>query len=180
MIIKNIFKHLKTVLKHKWIVFNLCVKAGIPFRGIIHDMSKFSFTEFFESAKYYQGYRSPIMECKRVNGYSKAWLHHKGRNKHHPEYWYDPKSKIKAPIMPYKYTIEMVCDTLAAGIVYNGKDWKRSSQLEYWEREKSRSPLNENLKEFLTQIYTQVSERGIDDVINSKNLKDLYSRYCRK
>lgn len=178
MIIINIFKHLKTVLKHKWIVFKLCVKAGIPFRGIMHDLSKFSPTEFWESVKYYQGTSSPIVAAKKANGYSKAWLHHKGRNKHHPEYWNDPRSKIPSPIMPYKYAIEMVCDTIAAGIVYNGNNWKTDSQLKYWEKEKIRSPLNENLKEFLTEVYTQISQNGIDSVITSKNLKKAYKKYC--
>ena len=177
MVIINIFKHLNTVCNHKWVVFKLCCKAGIPFRGIVHDLSKFSPTEFWESVKYYQGTSSPIVAAKKANGYSKAWLHHKGRNKHHPEYWNDPRSKIPRPIMPYKYTVEMVCDTLAAGLVYNGKNWKKSSQLEYWEKEKNRSPLNENLKEFLTEVYTQVSEKGIDPVINSQNLKKLYKKY---
>ncbi len=179
MKIINIFKHIKTILKHKWIVFKLCCKAGIPYRGIIHDMSKFSFTEFWESAKFYKGTSSPIIAAKRANGYSKAWLHHKGRNKHHPEYWNDPRSKVPKPIMPYKYTVEMLCDTLAAGIVYNGKNWKTDSQLHYWEKEKIRSPLNDNLKEFLTDAYTQIAQKGIDSVINPQNLKSLYQKYTK-
>ena len=71
----------------------------------------------------------------------------------------------------------MVCDTLAAGLVYNGKNWKKESQLEYWEKEKGRSPLNDNLKEFLTEVYMQVSEKGIDPVITSHNLKKLYKKH---
>ena len=168
MVVVNIFKHLNTVCTHKWVVFKLCCKAGIPFRGLVHDLSKFSPTEFWESVKYYQGTSSPIVAAKKANGYSKAWLHHKGRNKHHPEYWNDPRSKIPRPIMPYKYTVEMVCDTLAAGLVYNGKNW---------EKEKGRSPLNDNLKEFLTEVYMQVSEKGIDPVITSHNLKKLYKKH---
>ena len=55
-----ILKHLKTVLIHKWYVFKECVSCGIIWQGIIHDLSKFSFTEFISSAKYFQGNRSPI------------------------------------------------------------------------------------------------------------------------
>ena len=40
-------------------------------------------------AKYYQGNRSPNEIERREKGYSAAWLHHKGRNKHHLEYWID-------------------------------------------------------------------------------------------
>ncbi len=106
--IKNIFKHLKLITKHKWIVFKLCCKAGIPWRGICHDLSKYSPTEFLEGIKYYQGNRSPITAAKEEKGYSEAWLHHKGRNKHHGEYWLDLSTKEKTPIMPYKYTVEML------------------------------------------------------------------------
>ena len=71
----NKFKgHFKTVLTHKYYVFKNCVVAGMPLRGILHDLSKFSPIEFFESVKYYQGSRSPIDACKEVNGYSNAWM----------------------------------------------------------------------------------------------------------
>ena len=115
---KNFFGHLKTVLKHKWIVFKLSIKAGIPIRGLLHDMSKFSPVEFWESVKFYQGgKKSPLAVSREVLGYSKAWLHHKGRNKHHLEYWYDEDLR-EQPIVPFKYCLEMVCDKLSACIVY--------------------------------------------------------------
>ena len=101
--IKNLVLHFNLVNKHRFKVFKLCCKAGIPFRGLLHDLSKYSPTEFFESVKYYEGSYSPITNCKKENGYSKAWLHHKGRNKHHYEYWYDysdtlPEKFVKALI----------------------------------------------------------------------------------
>ena len=105
MKLKNIFKHIKLVLKHKWIVFKLCCKVGIPWRGFMHDWSKFSIEEFWESIKYYDGHKSPIVVCKKENGYSKAWLHHKGRNKHHPEYWIDMSLPEKTVIMPFLHLI---------------------------------------------------------------------------
>ena len=83
---KNIFKHFYLITKHRWIVFKLCCKVGEPLRGILHDLSKYSPTEFLEGVKYYVGTHSPITEAKNKNGYSLAWLHHKGRNKHHAEY----------------------------------------------------------------------------------------------
>jgi len=178
--LKNIVGHTKTVLKHKWYVFKLCCKAGIPFRGIIHDLSKFSPTEFWESVKYYSGDRSPIYYCKKVNGYSKAWLHHKGRNKHHYEYWFDSKAPDPTPIIPYKYAIEMVCDTFAAGMAYQGKNWTKEYQLEYWEsRERPGQYLNPKISKFLTRIYSDVAEKGLNEVINKKNLKKLYYDYTK-
>ena len=179
--IKNVFKHLKLITKHKWIVFKLCCKAGIPWRGICHDLSKYSPTEFFEGIKYYQGNRSPITAAKEEKGYSEAWLHHKGRNKHHSEYWMDLSAKEKTPIMPYKYTAEMLCDKLAAGIVYQGEKWNKEYPIKYWnEHEKEKLMLNSKMKDLITDFFKQVSEKGINEVVNKKKLKDLYKKYCSK
>ena len=87
--LRGFFGHLHVINRHKFLVFKLCCRVGIPFQGLVHDLSKFSPEEFFEGVKYYQGNYSPIRNCKTVNGYSRAWLHHKGRNKHHYEYWFD-------------------------------------------------------------------------------------------
>lgn len=177
-IFTNAIKHFNLISKHRFIVFRLCVKAGIPWQGLIHDLSKYSPTEFWESAKFYNGKISPLILVKRQNGYSKAWLHHKGRNKHHPEYWYDPRAKIPTPLIPYKYTVELICDNLAAGMVYNGKDWENDTQLKYWETQKYKIPMNEQNKNMITEVFTQISEYGINKVINKKNLKSIYKKYC--
>ena len=177
-ILANAVKHFSLITRHKWVVFKLCCKAGIPWRGLVHDLSKYSPTEFWESAKFYNGHMSPIILARRKYGYSKAWLHHKGRNKHHSEYWYDPMAKPEMPIIPYKYTVEMICDNLAAGIIYNGKRWRKDTQLKYWIKRQNEQPLNEKNKAMLTEVFTQISINGIDSVINRKNLKKLYEKYC--
>ena len=99
MILKNFTGHLSTVLNHRHMVMKHCFKAGIFFRGITHDLSKFSPTEFIQGVKYYQGNRSPNEKERETEGYSKAWIHHKGRNKHHFEYWtdYSPETKKLEP-----------------------------------------------------------------------------------
>ena len=78
-------QHLQTINHHKYLVMKECFEVGLYKQGLLHDMSKYSPTEFIESSKYYTGKHSPISEAKRENGYSKAWLHHKGRNKHHSD-----------------------------------------------------------------------------------------------
>jgi len=179
MIIVNIFKHIKLVMKHKYQVFKLCCKIGMPFRGFMHDWSKFSPTEFVESVKYYNGKRSPITFAKQENGYSKAWLHHKGRNRHHYEYWYDSRAPEPTPIMPYKNVAEMICDKLAASQTYLGKDWKKDAPLNYWiTKEVNDNIINENIKDMLTEVFNQVAEKGIDEVITKNNLKQLYNKHC--
>ena len=174
-IVKNIFKHIKLVFKHKWLVFKFSCKLGIPFRGFMHDWSKFSFEEFWESVKYYNGKRSPIIVCREKNGYSKAWLHHKGRNKHHYEYWIDLDSPVKTPIMPYPYVAEMICDKMAAGIIYAGKDWTPEYELNYYlEKEHKKILINEKIDTFILEIFTQVKENGLDKTYTKKNIKQVY------
>ena len=174
----NIFKHIKLVMKHKWVVFKLCCKVGIPWRGFMHDWSKFSPTEFFESIKYYRGCGSPIRLCKAEKGYSKAWLHHKGRNKHHPDYWIDYSLPDKTVIMPYKYAAEMICDKMAAGIVYSGKKWTNNTQIDYYMVERETSLIHPQIDKFMIDIFTQVSKKGLKPTLTKENIKNSYEKYC--
>ena len=176
--LKNIIKHTKLVLKHKWYVFIYCTKLGMPLRGLMHDMSKFSPTEFFESIKYYSGVKSPITISRQANGYSKAWLHHKGRNKHHTEYWVDINAPEVTPIIPYKYVAEMICDKMSASKVYNGKNWNKTMQIEYWNKEKQRVRVNKHVEEMLTEVFQQVAEKGINPVFTRENIQNLYKKHC--
>ena len=174
----NIFKHIKLVIKHKLVVFKLCCKIGIPWRGFMHDWSKFSPTEFWESIKYYTGKGSPIKLCKAEKGYSKAWLHHKGRNKHHPEYWIDYSLPDKTVIMPYKYAAEMICDKMAAGIVYSGKEWTNNRQIDYYMKERETSLIHPQIDKFMIAVFTEVSKNGLDKTLTKQNIKRLYEKYC--
>ena len=172
--IKNAFKHLHTVNTHRWEVFKLSVKVGIPIRGLLHDLSKYSFTEFSESVKYYaDGKYSPLLKCKQETGYSKAWLHHKGRNKHHFEYWYDPSAPEPTPIIPFKYMLEMICDRIAACKTYKKKDYTLNYPLEYFYKEEPKMTLNPKLKKFLIEVFRELSEKG-ESILNKKHLKKLY------
>ena len=178
--LKKIFKHIHLVNKHRFLVFKLSIKAGIPFQGLMHDLSKYSPTEFFESIKYYSGDKSPIINAKRDKGYSEAWLHHKGRNKHHWEYWYDPTLNNPGIVMPLKYFKELVCDNLAAGMAYQGNKWTKEYQLTYWNRIKEKSDMDNNIKLLLDKIYNDIAKHGINSVIKSKNLEKLYNQYIKE
>lgn len=180
MKLTNIVKHFNLVTHHKWVVFKLCCKVGEPWRGFMHDISKYSPTEFNESVKYYVGTHSPIIEAKKDKGYSAAWLHHKGRNKHHPEYWVDNTAPNQTPIIPYQYAVEMVCDKIAAGIIYEGKKWTKEYELEYWKKEKNDIVMNENIKEFITAILEELAENGIDKTLTKKNIREKYKKYCEE
>ncbi len=177
MNLKNAIKHFILITHHKWVVFKLCCKIGEPWRGLVHDLSKYSPTEFGESIKYYVGHHSPITEAKKDKGYSIAWLHHKGRNKHHTQYWVDYDAPNIAPIIPYKYAAEMICDKLAAGIIYKGKEWTKEYELSYWiEREKDKLDIHPKIRDFVTAVLTQVAEQGIDKTLTRKNMRYLYKK----
>lgn len=177
---KNIIKHFILITKHKWVVFKLCCMAGIPWRGLLHDLSKYTPTEFFESVKYYRGTHSPIEEAKRDKGYSKAWLHHKGRNKHHFEYWIDLKAPDMIPVIPFIYTVEMICDTIAAGMVYQGKKWTKEYQQGYFKSRTDKEWINPKIAAVLEEVYAEIAIKGIKPVINKNNLKKIYNRHVSK
>ena len=170
------FRHLHTVNKHRWEVFKLCCKVGIPFQGLTHDLSKYSYTEFSESVKYFVGKHSPLKEAKLKEGYSKAWLHHFGRNKHHFEYWYDYSAPVSMPIIPFKYMLEMICDRIAASKTYQKKKFTYSHPLEYFHHEKDHIVLNDKLKDYLEEVLTELSKDG-EKVLNKKHLRDLYQKH---
>lgn len=179
----NVFKHFHLINKHRWYVFLYSIKAGIPFRGFIHDLSKYSPIEFFESVKYYNGSRSPIHYAKLEKGYSEAWLHHKGRNKHHFEYWEDVNKNGRfGAFIPYKYAVECICDKLSAGRVYNGKKFNLDQPLEYWNRvdKKSVIQIHPGIAEFIETILSEISDHGINDILNSKHLKEVYNKIKKK
>lgn len=127
--------HFNTILKHKYVVFIHCVKAGIPWRGFMHDWSKLSPVEFVEGVKFFAGDKSPTELERRAHGCSLAWMHHKGRNRHHFEYWtdYNPDTRKIEPVkMPIKYVKEMFCDRVAAGKVYLGKKYTNDNPIGYF------------------------------------------------
>ena len=116
-----------------------CFQVGLYRQGLLHDMSKYSPTEFWVGAKYYQGDRSPNNAEREAIGYSSAWLHHKGRNKHHYEYWIDYSMQAlpggMAPVpMPDRYIAEMIMDRIAASKVYMGDKYTDRSPLDYYYR----------------------------------------------
>lgn len=176
----KIIKHLKLITKHKYIVFKLSCKIGIPWRGFIHDLSKYSPTEFWEGVRYFNGNHSPITEAKKDKGYSDAWLHHKGRNKHHTEYWADESAPNDNPLPPLKYVAEMLCDKTAAGIVYNGKKWEEDVELKYYMKERTAIHINKNLDELFIEFFTKLSEEGIKNSFQKDYVVKLYEKYFEK
>lgn len=159
----HIIKHLNTVNKHRFMVFKHCVKAGIIRRGLLHDLSKYSPAEFVEGARFYLGFKSPTEREREVYGYSKAWMHHKGRNKHHFEYWtdYNPKTRRLEPVkMPIEYVKEMFCDRVAASKVYMAEKYNDSSALNYFVQGRAKTAMHPETAAVIEEWLTILSERG--------------------
>lgn len=166
-------KHFCVITRHRHKVVYNCFRAGILWRGLLHDLSKYTPVEFIPGAKYFQGTRSPNEVEREKFGYSKAWLHHKGRNRHHFEYWtdYNPVSKTVEPVdMPDIFIIEMFCDRVAASKIYGGENYTD----EY--------PLNYFLKSKVTRIITKTTSDKIEFLLrylNEHGEKETF-KYIRK
>lgn len=172
--------HLKTVNRHWRTVRKLCFRLGLYKQGLTHDLSKYSPTEFLVGAKYYQGYRSPNDAEREDKGYSSAWLHHKGRNRHHLEYWIDhgleDGHKMVGIKIPEKYVAEMLCDRIAASKIYQGKSYTDASAYEYYEKSKSHYIIHRETAELLERLLIMVQEKGEDETflyIRKNILKNL-------
>lgn len=183
-IIEKFFKHLFRVCKHKFWVFHYSCYFGIPWRGLVHDLSKFSPIEFWAGVKYYRAGISPIKVEKTETGYSKAWLHHKGRNKHHWEYWTDfhDGSQISVKI-PWKYLLEMIADFLAAGRTYTGKTGKNLYLSEYnWlGTEKYRMNIHPASLQALNEILWRMTSLRTEKIRPwLKTMKAEYEKFGRR
>ena len=158
--------HLTTINRHKFKVTALCFKCGIYKQGILHDLSKYSPVEFLAGVKYFQGNRSPIDKEKEVHGYSLGWLHHKGKNKHHWEYWLDNgKDGITAVEMPVEYVVEMFCDRVAASMIYQKENYKDDSALNYYLMGRDHILIHPNTDRLILHLLTYLSENGLDNTI---------------
>ena len=159
----NFFKHFHTVNKHRFKVFIHCAKAGIFFQGLVHDLSKYHPIEFLVGVKYYQGTRSPNDAEREEKGMSTAWIHHKGRNKHHFEYWNDLDMKdhvYKSVKMPIKYVKEMFCDRIAACKIYLKKSYTDSSALDYFIKKRAKDLMHPETAKLLEEWLRFLSING--------------------
>lgn len=161
---KRFFGHLRTVIRHRRMVRKLCFKWGLYWQGLTHDLSKYSPVEFWNGVKYYTGKQSPHVGEREATGYSKAWIHHHNCNKHHAEYWWDigRNGKTQAITMPPKYFVEMLCDRVAASMIYLGDKYTNASPLEYYESHKDENQFNPGIRANLEYCLKEISIYGFD------------------
>ena len=176
--------HFKTITRHKILVAKGCFKLGLYYQGIMHDMSKYSPTEFLAGAKYYQGTASPNNAERMDKGISTAWLHHKGRNRHHFEYWIDYSIDKEHPGLvgmkiPKKYMAEMFVDRVSAGKIYNGDKFDQKSPLEYFEHGIGATIMCDASKNYLLKLLKMYARKGEEYTFAylKKDLKEDISGY---
>ncbi|MBO6047970.1 MAG: catalase [Erysipelotrichaceae bacterium] len=162
----NAVGHFKTITKHKVKVGQLCFRLGLYKQGLLHDMSKYMPVEFMTGVKYYRGTYSPNSAERNEKGYSLAWLHHKGHNMHHWEFWVDFGSQgIITARMPYRYVLEMFCDRVAASMVYQGDNYNDHHPLAYYEEKCHYYYLHPETKALLEYLLHYLNRRGLDETI---------------
>ena len=157
------WQHFKTITYHRYLVMCGCFRVGLYRQGIMHDLSKYSPSEFCVGIRYWTGKRSPNAGERQALGYSTAWMHHKGRNRHHWEYWTDlDKDKgVYAPVpMPRKFLVEMVMDRRAACMTYEGENYSAGSELRYLEKSIEKELLHPQTLRELTHILTMLRDEG--------------------
>lgn len=167
MTAKNFFGHLQTVHHHRKLVRQHCFAVGLYRQGLLHDLSKYSPIEFFAGVKYFQGNRSPNDAQRKALGYSAAWLHHKGRNRHHLEYWIDYTGNNAAPIggmeMPVPYVVEMFCDRMAASKTYRKDKYQDRDPYDYYDHSRGHYLLHPKTRALLETMLLWLRDEGEEE-----------------
>jgi len=153
--------HLRTVNHHRMLVCRHCFAVGLYWQGLCHDLSKYSPIEFFAGVKYFQGNRSPNDAQRKAEGVSTAWLHHKGRNRHHLEYWIDYKNGgMDGMEMPTRFVVEMLCDRMAASKTYRKEQYTDRDPYDYYIRSKSHYLIHPKTQKLLETMLIWLKEEG--------------------
>lgn len=161
--LRRLWGHLSTITRHRHRVIVHCARAGILRQGLGHDLSKYSPAEFIPGVRFYDGRHSPTEDERRRFGCSQAWMHHKGRNRHHWEYWTDfsvEEGRYIAVPMPRRYLAEMLCDRMAASKVYKGAAYTDGAPLEYLMHGSMRDSMHPETLKQLVRFLTLLRDEG--------------------
>lgn len=179
---RKIKGHFETITAHKVLVMRHCFRIGLYRQGLMHDLSKYMPAEFLMGCQYFEdGKSSPNNGERKANGYSQAWMHHKGRNRHHLEYWQDyvlqpkdPKHPMEPVQMPRRYVAEMLMDRISASKNYNREQYTRHDPLTYYEHGKAQYLLHpQTARELhgMLRILDQRGEKALMHFVKDKYLK---------
>ena len=159
-------------------VMKLCFHCGMYAQGLLHDLSKYSFSEFIPSVHYFQGDRSPISAEKQEKGYSECWLHHKGRNRHHWEYWVDRRiggTDLVSLPMPFEYVLESVLDRISASKTYKKEKYTDREPHDFFVNSKEYHTMNPDTAKQIEQLLLYLKENGEKKALS--HYRHLYQEY---
>ena len=154
---KNLI-YLKYIARHKWYVFKACLKYGIVWRGLVHDLSKLFPSEFIPYRDYFYG-RYGEVEQNITNDiqeeFDLAWLRHQKKNLHHWQAWVlkQDDGQLKALEMPLEYRQEMLADWSGASIAIKGYDDTYNWYAKNW-KNMILAPMTRNWVEHKIGFYT--------------------------
>ena len=172
--------HFKTITAHKLLVMQHCFRIGLYRQGLMHDMSKYMPSEFLMGCMYYDdGTSSPTTGERKELGCSFAWMHHKGRNRHHFEYWLDYPLHLEKGLfplqpvqMPRRYVAEMLMDRICASKNYNKESYTQHDPLQYFKHGRGTSMLHPQTAKELHGMLRILDERGGEVLI--RFVKEYY------
>lgn len=152
---KRHLAYLKYVIRHKWFVFQACLKMHAPlWRAIIHDWHKFLPDEWFPYAEYF--YNPDGTKAGEHGNYKEegwkfklAWCRHQKRGKHHWQAWlvtFD-RGETEALDMPTGFILEMIADWWGAGRAITGK-WEAHHWYEKNKDKMNLSPVTRRILEW--------------------------------
>lgn len=152
--------YLRYMAVHKWYTFIACYKLGVPWRGVVHDLSKFLPDEWFPYLWLHYGWMSPCSpqeKLRRKSRYRLAWLRHVHRNPHHWQWWvFQAKRNAKKVLpMPKDYACEMLADWYGAARAQgNIKD----NAVSFWFHEQLKTEmilLHPETQEFIEELIAK-------------------------
>lgn len=149
---KRHISYLKYIIRHKWYVFKACVKLGVPFRGITHDLSKFRPCEWFAYAKTFYA-EDGTGRFMWSGDFDFAWLMHQKVNKHHWQYWLllNDDGRFTSFEIPEPIVREMVADWSGAGEAIKGE----SNPTEWYYENRSKIILHEKTRKLVEKIIEE-------------------------
>ncbi len=174
----RLWGHFKTITSHKLLVTKYCFKIGLYKQGIKHDLSKYMPIEFCAGVKYYLGDRSPIDKEKEIHGYSMGWLHHKGANPHHWEYWVDVDKvtrQITVHPMAFNYIAESICDRVSACRIYQKEKYTQASAYNYFVNGMDRPLMHPDTAQVYMKYLEMIKDRGEEEAFRvlKKDVKEF-------
>lgn len=130
-----------------------------------HDYSKDTPKEYDAYDQYFYGGRKTKDVEEKFN---EAWLHHIHSNPHHWQHWVlindNPDEGIVALRIPYRYTIEMICDWWAfswsKGNLYEIFDW--------YDKHKGYMKLHTDTRELVEEILGKIKDKLDENAASDK------------